>query len=621
MLGVFIYVGLDVWNGYTISRFSSPLPQEYGIMFILPAIYFLLKYLRIERSEEKIPIPVEGNSLIVDEEDLYYSDGYMDVKHGKQELITVDDIQKKSKRRLFKKKRYAGKSARIGGAGKDFVTRLSAMESLRSMTLFSIGFSMTIAVHFYDTMVAGIGCVAVAIAFLPHILRPDRVRLILQAGIASLLLAVYPMAICFALGTPLQGSMGWAMNVMKGENSSEADRDSMNAKYEERIKNAESVVWRDGVVIGIDGEPVNGATYEDLEGLNTVTTDDEGNVIESEVQQPTTAQRLIRKFWDVYNSMSATFSEAVLNNNKYSFNLDLVIYMLFASGIIMAVANMSRDSWYGRTLLAMVLFGALLMSVFVFGDLGLPRIMDINRTRVFFVYIIAAMATMIFDSLPYFLFGQTAKGRVSYVAGIICVTILMGGFIGGGSYRTAQAADETMSRNGAIVCLAGITREIPDHKWTIVSANDEMRMGEDHGYHYESINFLREMADYTEDTSIYIPTEYVFFYVEKVPVNYDNAAAYEGSGQPVSVAGARQDIPRGKGLSVYIGENRWIVMSKLYFWIKEFKKLYPNEVTTYYEDKNFVCYMVHQNERALYNFAIDYDYNGTLEEPDEKADD
>ena len=40
---------------------------------------------------------------------------------------------------------------------------------------------------------------------------------IMVTGILSVVLAVLPMAIAFAGGTPLQGSLGWGMSVINGE--------------------------------------------------------------------------------------------------------------------------------------------------------------------------------------------------------------------------------------------------------------------------------------------------------------------------------------------------------------------------------------------------------------------
>ena len=142
---------------------------------------------------------------------------------------------------------------------------------------------------------------------------------------------------------------------------------------------------------------------------------------------------------------------------------------------------------------------------------------------------------------------------------------------------------------------------------TIVSANDETQMGLDHGWHYETITFLRQLEKIDEDTKILIPTKNIYFFIEKIPL--DHSVSYAGSGQSISKKGASQTLPNVGGIGMYQGEKRWIVMSRMYYWVQAFMKKYPNEMKVYYEDDQFICYRIPQNMYHQYNFAIDYGYN------------
>ena len=161
--------------------------------------------------------------------------------------------------------------------------------------------------------------------------------------------------------------------------------------------------------------------------------------------------------------------------------------------------------------------------------------------------------------------------------------------------------------NGAITCLTNIIRENEDETWTIVSANDETQMGLDHGWHFETITFLRQLEKIDEDTKILIPTKNIYFFIEKIPLDY--SVSYAGSGQSISKKGASQTLPNVGGIGMYQGEKRWIVMSRMYYWVQAFMKKYPNEMKVYYEDDQFICYRIPQNMYHQYNFAIDYGYN------------
>lgn len=68
-------------------------------------------------------------------------------------------------------------------------------------------------------------------------------------------------------------------------------------------------------------------------------------------------------------------------------------------------------------------------------------------------------------------------------------------------------------------------------------------------------------------------------------------------------------LPRGSGINVYQGMNRWIVMSRMYYWAESFRQLCPNEMDVYMETDNFICYRLEQDPNRLYNFALDYGYN------------
>ena len=161
----------------------------------------------------------------------------------------------------------------------------------------------------------------------------------------------------------------------------------------------------------------------------------------------------------------------------------------------------------------------------------------------------------------------------------------------------------------AILCTTNIMKdkEGQDNKWTIVSANDELRMIEEYGRHTETIEFLEDMEYWNRTKEVTIPTEKVYFYIEKKPLNYANG--YGGEIPVVSEEQAEQPLPQNSGLAPYNGPRRSITMSRMYYWAQKFMELYPNELKIYFENDRFVCYYIEQNVYRLYNFAIYYGYN------------
>ena len=203
------------------------------------------------------------------------------------------------------------------------------------------------------------------------------------------------------------------------------------------------------------------------------------------------------------------------------------------------------------------------------------------------------------------------KRNFNYLANLIlCLIMLITGFI---TPINAKALTEEQVKAGAfqtreaVTCLTNILHQEQDFTWTICSANDELRMSEEYGYHYETITFLRKMENWNKDMVITIPTPKIFFFIEKIPLDY--AVKYDRSGQSISEEGAKGELSYSNGLAPYQGEKRWITMSKMYYWAKEFQKMYPNEMKVYMETDNFVCYVLEQNTYSLVNLAIDYGYN------------
>ena len=102
-----------------------------------------------------------------------------------------------------------------------FQTEKEESEKQRNQDLFcgcfALAFSLTLAIHFYGTMIAGLCCIGIAVGFCTRFLNKEYFRRIMVTGIISVFLAVLPMGIAFAGGTPLQGSLGWGLSVINGD--------------------------------------------------------------------------------------------------------------------------------------------------------------------------------------------------------------------------------------------------------------------------------------------------------------------------------------------------------------------------------------------------------------------
>ncbi len=458
---------------------------------------------------------------------------------------------------------------------------LPPKESRFALVFFAMSFSMTLAVHFYDTMIAGLFCVGVAVGYLFWFLRKQYFWNVLFTGFISVMIAVLPMAAAYAMGTPLQGSLGWGMSVINGS-----------------------------------GEEQDSTEEKDI-GSTVIYYDERGNqVAEPDVLEPgvTTsssdpAEGLRQKLERVWDKLCSAINGAVLNEPLPWYYIVVLVAMelLFLLGILFLVF---RRPCYGAMLLSTGVFMVLMLILQTAKELGLPELMDGSRCRIYFGYMLPVAFAFAADGVIRLLLWKKNWRKGRNFCSLVCVAASVC-LLWNGDYRKESVENTTLVTNEAITCLTNIIREEKDFTWTICSANDETQMGLDHGYHYELITFLKDMElknmEPGAEPLIRIPTDSVYIFIEKVPIDYTEH--YSKSGQSVSRQGAIRDLPSVGGIDMYKGENRWILMSRIYYWAQAFKQLYPYDVRTYCETDQFVCYKIKQNPYHLFNFAIDYGYN------------
>lgn len=536
-IGTFVFLLGNFWSGQTYSRFYATLPQEFGMIFVIPSIYFLIRFFQIPKQ------------------------------------------------------------------------KLADKETRLTLQCFAMAFSLTLAIHFYGTMIAGLCCIGIACGFCFRFLRKEYFCRIMFTGICSVFLAVLPMGIAFATGTPLQGSLGWGLSVINGGKSSsstEAEAETDEAETLEVStgddKNTVRVVKPDGTVMEID-----------VSDLPSAQENESGGQMQTETTAPAVPKvsfgEKIRKIPGKAKNALSEMSSRIL---EFIIKLDVknIGYMILASFALLLLLGfifcVFRQTEYGAMLMSMGFCMWIVTILLCAGVFGLPPLMDGARCSIYYVYLLSAALTALADGLLYMVL-PLRKLRLVRNAVSLAVTaaVLMGMFQNHMIKQSDFSSGFVM--NGAITCLSNIIHENEDKTWTIVSANDETQMGLDHGWHYETITFLRGMETLEKNTKVIIPTKTVYFFIEKIPGDY--AVSYAKSGQSISRKGASRSLPNVGGIGMYQGEGRWIVMSRMYYWAQAFMELYPNEMKVYYEDNKFICYKIEQNMYHQYDFAIDYRYN------------
>ena len=530
-IGVFAYIVGDFWSRQTYSRFYSTLPQEYGMIFVIPSVYFLIRFFQIHKEN------------------------------------------------------------------------LKDRETRRILQCFAMAFSLTLAIHFYGTMIAGLCCIGIAMGFCFRFVKKEYFCRIMVTGILSVVLAVLPMAIAFAGGTPLQGSLGWGMSVINGTQNNTSD--TANTSSDNKVK----VTGEDGKTVEIDVSKLPSAKKDET----TVVVEQKKPSLGDRIRTVTDKIKVISdKIKDMPNRLSKVVRTMSIRIRNIVIPVD---WQKMGTAVMAAYAGLLslglvfcafRKTEYGAALMSVGFCMLILTVLLCAGPFGLPTLMDAARCSIYYAYLLPVAGVVLADGILCFMtipqIFRNSKNVLSLgISVIILIVLLQKDLVKNPEFSSGYVT------NGAITCLTNIIRDNEDETWTIVSANDETQMGLDHGWHYETITFLRQLEKIDENTKILIPTKNIYFFIEKIPLDY--SVSYAGSGQSISKKGASQILPNVGGIRMYQGENRWIVMSRMYYWVQAFMKKYPNEMKVYYEDDQFICYRIPQNMYHQYNFAIDYGYN------------
>ena len=546
-IGTAAYLMLNIYNSNSFARYSSTLPQEYGMLFIFPAGVLAIRFF-----QEYAAFRLES-----------------------------DEIQKKQKKRHV----------------------------LDYLIGFAVSFSLTLTVHFYNTMPAGVLCLGIAIGFCFRFCKWRYFWRIILTGLLSILLAVLPMAVGVLTGHPLQGSLYWGLNVINGTANKNTDEPE-----------AITILDKDGNEIKVVGD-VDADVLEDIiNGQNTVEDDESSDETQAdstqtqeEQKQEETRQSLITKL--------LSKGKIILNQIQvYCTNASRTVALIMVGAIVAlillgAIAIVLRKNDYAGMIWSVGFYMLFMCVMQALTALGLPELMQPSRLCIFFCYSLGLVWALDVDAFIYLIFGWLKKNWVmNGISGIVLAIGTIASVVLG--LVRSPVTTNALETNEAIICLTNIIHENKPFTWTILSANDERQMIVDSGRHYEMITFLRELRDLKKNPEIKLPTEYVYIFIEKQPINYAGSA----NGielEPVSEEGASTPIDTGKGISAYTAEARWGTMSHMYYWAQAFKKLYPNEMEVYYETDDFVCYRLHQNVESLYNLAIDYGYNNPKTQEEE----
>ena len=222
---------------------------------------------------------------------------------------------------------------------------------------------------------------------------------------------------------------------------------------------------------------------------------------------------------------------------------------------------------------------------------------------------------------------RSFRSVINFTIGVICTAVLLFTVFRLDLYHGNQYLELTRY-NSVVDVTEKIASEFPRAHFTIVSTTDELYEINEEGFHEEMLDFLWENETSDHYT---IPTPYLFIYVEKNSIyrsqfhrltapewlaDRSKESIFVGvegysedpdiSKQASSEEYADMDLPP-KSAAANAAKNletRLIMNAKMHEWAQAFSALHPHDISVYYEDDDFVCYLIEQNPARLFELAI-----------------
>ena len=470
-----------------------------------------------------------------------------------------------------------------------------------NLLVFVMALAVTIAVHFYATIMAFFLCLAIGVFFIIWVFRKKQVKALLLAIVCGVLIASTPMLLARASGIQFQGSIGWALGVIE-KSREEAKKPEVETTHV------------------IEQESGKTEVHNVTSDTEKVTQGENENPEQSHAEQKEPEKTFIEKFFE--NSFSVLYGEEsgmiIVSLICWGILLGMIGYLVVA---IQGKVTVGENPFFGYVFL--IACDLIFMLLYAAPGLGMLELIDHER-----IGTMTHMLSIGIWLIPLDLI-MTCVGKrgnhilvdlctVGMCVGMCAIVILTGQYH---SYLFNYA-----TRYPAVAQVTNqIVQEMEPETYTVVSTVDELYHVKGKGFHEEAVLFVHNMYE----ESYTLPTEYVFIFLEKQPLIYAHAHFPDGPSwlankeyiSIVGESGASQapemrhtvisdiwadfdaDLPMSSK-SYSSSMNRSILQSRLYRWVERFKELYPYQLTTVYEDDAFVCYMFQQNPARLLELAI-----------------
>ena len=432
-------------------------------------------------------------------------------------------------------------------------------KGMQELVLFGMSFSLTVAVHFYITAVVCFFFLSVGVVYLYRMIKRKMLIPIILCGIISIFIAIAPLLVGLCMGYELEQSFIYGASVIMNDSDMYADSTG-NTKQDtvEEEQEEEKVIYTPKIIIEESVSQLENYVFKD-----------------------------VRYLWICVIPVV------------------LVILMWLTGVLLRKVTNRTLEY------LSQMIYLIFLLTEVILDRFELPVVIEPKRMGIFIAYMLPLLMAIPLE-MCYKLLQKYQSWRIlCNVAALGCLGMTCF-YIGMNGMEKELPTVYYFQTTGAMKAACDIIRHYEKDTWTIVSPVNETTLTYNHGYHYEMWDFITELEDYKEGMELYIPTEYVFFYVEKMPIQqYGTRFSVDDEilrkRDSISIEAAMEEIGNDfRKADEYYKFKRLELMSRMYFWANAYQKYFQDEMTVFYEDDEIVVYRLKQNTYALNNLAIDY---------------
>ncbi|MCL2171281.1 MAG: hypothetical protein FWB71_03930 [Defluviitaleaceae bacterium] len=432
-----------------------------------------------------------------------------------------------------------------------FLFRFMRDKQTIHLMAFAAAISIIFSTHSLIFIFAFLICTAIFCASLMHLNRKTLLRLIAAAACA-LAISAAPMAAGLFSGIPLEASFGWGFGLIRD--------------------GTDELTQRVNLQTGEIMLPMEFASFREFLREYTRPGGEYIGWLNPQWFLPYLAGAALAVIYPLYNFLRRKNPENMVLAGLSAYSLAvLALYMLAA----MQIFSISEDI----------------------------------RIYMLLVYSAPIVICMPIEILHNFCHAGKRRLRMAYLCGMAAFATT------GAAYTLAQnrimPKDKIfqMQHNGAILAFYDIARNHPPNSWTIISPIFEYSMSLFSGFHYNLSNFAIRLANYQPGNEIFIPTDYVFVFIEKRPIRwYQHSPAFADlrpADLDFDINAARAGLDDWQLSGLYADyETHRSLNARALAWARLYIQYFPNEMAVFFEDENIVVYKLRQNAHLPNNLAI-----------------